>query len=373
MKREELLWAMSDIAPELILQAERPPVRRRRGLRFGLLLAAAVALIGVVSALAVQRWHRPQAQTYTGDTVKVQSQTDYVERTDGSYEAVDGAAAEQTEDTARNDAFFLREAVRVLRLLGVEKEEQTLHLQRELEERWNREQVRVSFPTEDGDEASVLFDAQSGYLIGVSTYHWAEMEQQPMDEAQALQTAQAWYELLPYPQGYEYTAVNQFDEGAWMYMFGRNVTVSIAGEQLTLVNDYEQVRITIDPRDGSFLMSNCFYVPLLDDHAPEDQPLGREEAIRLAQSVYARSLEDWQASAEYAIVLPNTFYDARESSTEPRAERAYDVTRLAWVVTFSTTEEVLDEQTGEVIRWESARKVYVDLYTGEILGGDMTA
>ena len=71
--------------------------------------------------------------------------------------------------------------------------------------------------------------------------------------------------------------------------------------------------------------------------------------------------DGYEISAEPEIVLPNYIYSDYQSEDDEYKNYAYpSVTRLAWTVVFSKDNELFTDR----------KKVYVDLYTGEILGGD---
>ena len=59
--------------------------------------------------------------------------------------------------------------------------------------------------------------------------------------------------------------------------------------------------------------------------------------------------------------MPNYIYSDYRNEDDGYKNYAYpSVTRLAWTVVFSKDNELFTDR----------KKVYVDLYTGEILGGD---
>ena len=359
---------MGGIAPELVLQAERPPRRKRR--RGGLLLLAAViALFSCAGVLAAQRWSRPRAEKYQGEIVKVQGETAYSRDEDGTY-TPDTPPEQAQPETGMTEQQALMRALEVLDTLGCAAQEDSLTVARETNEYWSREQLRVCFQTQEGTQAEVTFDAQSGYLIGVSNFGTVQDGGAPMDEASIVAAAEGYYQALPYPQGYVFAGITKFDDAAWMVLFDREVRVTVGGETVTLTNDYEQVRITLDPRDGGFLLSNCFYVPLLDDHAEGDLPVSRHQAGELARQKMPDGGADWAVTVRLGIVHPNDFYD--EPSGEVGHSRAYDVTRLAWIVHAERDWVARDDETGEALSWHDEQMVYVDLYTGQLLGGDCT-
>lgn len=332
--------------------------RRRHWLRRGLLLAAVICLLCAGTYAAYTRWSLPAPKPITGDAVQSQQTKDYV------YDSQNDVYTGQTppEDTMTEsgftDADFMEKALAVLELLNAEADRTQMTVTHALDQRWNRSQVTVSFPLAE-QEVHVTFDEADGNLLSVQNWPASnDGEGLPvMREEEALAAAEGWYQRLPYVQGYEYTYVNQIDDGAWMYSFCRPMELEVGGEIIRLYNDYEEVRITIDPRTGAFILSNSFYVPLLDDHQPGDTPLTEAEAIAIAQE-QAGDYDFDEITAEVVICHPNYF-----GVEDAPVDYAYvSVTRLAWGVT-------LYDFGGEI---DTMQIVYVDLYTGEILGGAMT-
>ena len=71
--------------------------------------------------------------------------------------------------------------------------------------------------------------------------------------------------------------------------------------------------------------------------------------------------DGYEISAEPEIVLPNYIYSDYQDESAGYKNYAYpSVSRLAWTVVFSKDNELFKDR----------KKVYVDLYTGQILGGD---
>lgn len=327
--------------------------RRRHWVRRGLLLAAAVAALCAGAYAAHFSWRLPSPTPITGDPIQIQTTQDY------SYSSQDAAYTGETlpEETVTEsgftDADFLDQALAVLSVLEREVDQSQMTVTHALDQRWSRSIVTVSFPLEE-QEVDVTFDESGGNLLSIHNWPASDAGQglPVMSEEDALAAAEDWYRRLPYVQGYEYTYVNQIDDGAWMYSFCRPMEVEVDGETIHLYNAYEEVRITIDPRTGAFILSNSFYVPLLDDHQPEDTPLTEAEAIAIAQAQRGDFGFD-KITAEVAICHPNYW------GVEGSADYAYvSVTRLAWSVTFYSYGELFDTMT----------MVDVDLYTGEVLG-----
>ncbi len=212
---------------------------------------------------------------------------------------------------------------------------------------------------------SVKFDAQNGYLIGVTSFSDPNMDGPIMSDEEVLGIAEAFYNSLPYAQGYAFRHVEKICDTAWVYYFDRPITVEVGNESLSLQSDYEQVRITVNPSTGAFESSNCFYVPLLDDHEPDELPLTKEQAMEIVdQSNYLFAPADsYELGSRIGICLPHLYGMA------PNAENLnypyVDVTRLAWILTFRDSADADKMFVAET-------EICVDLYTGEILSMDMS-
>lgn len=339
-----------------------------------LLAAAALLTLGVLGAVTTySRWHMPtEGETYHGEMVETTQVTHY---------PVPSESMDPEEEEPLSDEWFMAQAAAVLTAVNKEDTEASqLKLTRQTNQMWSREEVVISYL--DGLRGDVTFDAQSGYLIHVTAWD-RELPQNgtPMSDADALAIAQSYYDALPYARGYEFQYVEKFDDNAWMFEFGKPIEVELWGEVTTLLSAYEQVRITIDPCVGTFQGSNCFYVPLLDDHAPEDQPLTQEEALATLFEIYP-DLKDYElVSAKLAVCLPRPGWipsatggetrDADKTETVETGEiedilnlRAYPLTRLGWSFTL--------EHQPEDSPFKSGVRVCVDLYTGEILSWDIS-
>lgn len=257
----------------------------------------------------------------------------------------------------------------------------SLTVTRQKNQTWNREEVEVSLPNGEDSPATATFDAADGVLIHIVAFDRYEPGEAPMSEAEALAVAQEFYDTLPYARGYEYTHLEQYDEDCWSFSFSK--PYEIEGEKI--YSEYEQVRIAIDPRTGSFLMSNCFYVPLLDDHDPGAQPLTMEQAKQIAEGWvhFSESWKDYDCTATLTICLPEPGQiaalerpdpDGAEESTgegttvSSTGEQSafdhyahYSVTRPGWFFSYD----------GEVNGFADGGCIAVDLYTGEILSFDI--
>lgn len=387
-------WKSQQEASQADKFVKKRPGKKVRKKKWYFVLAAVLVLIcGAGAAAAYGTWRLPQPETYEGDHIKIKETSSYIwDEKKQTY--VDGntvtetSAEDSTVISSENttsissedetnveelpDEYFIDQTQKILELIGVSDVDiSQMTVAYQIDEWWNREEVEVSFPLEDEDSTTTItFDRESGYFLSADRFRLEEENGEVMSDEEALAAAQGWYEKLPYPQGYEYTYVNKICEDAdWMYSFCRKLDVEINGESIQLNNDYEEARITIDPKTGDFVCCNVFYVPLLDDHKEDDVPLSEEKAREIADQAGVVSTEktDVEVTAEIRIVHPNymfTSYGWRpgQETVELQDTRMLSVTRLAWVITYKTS-----STEGEDFVY-----LYIDLYTGEILGGDAT-
>lgn len=369
MKAEHVMDAMGLLDEKLLAEAEelrrkgtvsRRPRRRLRRWALAAVIAAALVLLCGFAYAAYIRWRMPEGgETYTGDMI----QTHDVQ----SYPVPD--REEAPEEEPLTDRWFIARAVTVLGAVNKEEPEAAaLTVTRQTNQLWNREEAVVTFADGEGHTSEAKFDAESGYLIGVTAFDKeVSSEGTPMPEAEALAIAQGYYDALPYARGYTYDYVEKYDDHAWSFSFDRPISLTLWGEKFTLYSDYEQVRIVIDPCTGSFQLSNCFYVPLLDDHATEEEPLTREAAVAAVEAagILSGGTAAYNVTGEVGICLPQPESVAWQQGEVSVGEnyRYYGLTRLGWALTF--------RQTPENSPFETLYLVCVDLYTGEILSVDM--
>lgn len=364
MKDPKIVKAYDDAAPDEAAKArilqnilaekdaprkEKNAAKGHRALRVILPAAAAVALIAALSvagfAAKNRKWRLPAPESYTPDPehgiVSIHETNTY----DAPPE--EGAAVQPLSDED-----FLRRAVDFLRTAGLEAEVKDLTVARQKNLYWDREEVEVRFDRE-GVQTSVKFDAESGYLLGFHGIDWGiDGASACATQAEADALARHYYESLPVAQGYVMTGCEKYDEQYWSYDFCREAEPG-------LMNPYEMVRIAINPVSGQLVGCTVFYVPLLDDHEPGDAPLTQDQAEAIARQALGEMLEgNTLAKAEKVIGMPNWNF----TDYEGVHAKASGVTRLCWGLTFEGPNTEYTDQTF----------VLVDLYTGEVLGGDST-
>lgn len=337
-------------------EAPRSRARTLRRLAVAAAAAAALVLTATAGYAAYRRWTLPPPETYEpGDSgiYQVHEQNDYASQNEDGTEPT-----ESPDDGAPTDEALIRSGLNILKLVGLsDARPEKLTVVRQENLYWKREEAEVAFDR-DGVRTTVKFNAETGQFLGMSGVDWQiEGSDACGGDAEAAALARRYYEALPVEQGYALTHVEKYDAQYWSYDFCREVAPGIC-------NEYEMVRIAINPVSGRLTGCTVFFVPLLDDHAPGQERIGRQEAERIVQSSLPELLDGMTLTkAEVVIGLPNWNYTAYESSSNRRAS---NVTRWAWQLTYET--ETCDE-TGE---YADTVLLLVDCYTGEILGGDAT-
>lgn len=335
---QERIWANL----EEQLQYTRP---HRAGRKL-LILAAAVAIMACGGLAAYQTWHLPEPERYEPDP-----QTGiYSLQTESLYQYKD-VQTEGQEPSELGDAYFLAQAVQVLHIAGLEDVDTSLmRLVRQENLIYGRQEAEVFFEN-DEIRTSVKFDAAFGHLLSLSSIDW--LTQTDPTEGDPGELAQEYYGKLPVEQGFvRMEAVEKYDDQYWTYSFCKEV-------QPGLFSYYEMVRISVNPVSGRLVGCSVFCFPLLDDHGAEDIPLTMEQAVAAAQSMDQIDLTQYVLeSCRVEVVLPNWWFTQYMDEDLQYS----DVSRLGWVLCYTKpNSEFADEVT-----------VWVDYYTGEILGGGMT-
>lgn len=320
------------------------------------IIAACMTALGIGGYAAVQSWSLPDPTPMpTGHegNYDVHQTADYGEEVLSA-----GSETEQTGgETDMTDIWFIREAVGILNAVGladVSTEEMSVIRQNNLP--YNREEAEVVFARGEV-KTSVTFRADNGRLQHISSIDGFEelAEAAIGNDEEAEACARRYIEKLPVPQDYKLSHIEKYDACYWTLDFSREIEPGV-------FNAYETVRISVNPQNGRLAGLNVFNFPLIDDHGEEDAPLTWEEALEIGAGAVFGSRE-WEnaftvSKAEVEIVLPNWVWTDRWTIDARYAEN----TRFAWVIIFENT----GSETADM------RQVWVDLYTGEVLGGDAT-
>lgn len=333
-----------------------------------LIIAAVIAVMLTISGFAVYTyWHMPdKGETYTGDNIQTHDVNSYPVPEQTENNTTDTTEPPDTEHSALSDEWFIDKAIYVLNTVNkLDIDASQLTVTRQTNQQWNREEVLVSFSDTENRTSDAKFEAESGCLIKVTAFDKEITGDTPMSDSDALAIAQNYYDILPYAKGYSFDYVEKVDDHGWMYHFDKPMQVILWGESQTIYSDYEQVRIVIDPCSGTFQLSNCFYVPLLDDHSSETEPIKQEEAITIveAQQILTYDISNYTIDAKIGVCLPrpeevSLYLGASEYTGEDY--KYYNITRLGWILTIGS--ESVDVSTMQFC---------IDLYTGEILSIEM--
>ena len=350
-------------APAARTSSRRNPLSRR--VLIAAAVIAALVLLATGGYAAYEHWRLPKPEPYAPGNAGIyqeQERNDYtVADTDPVHLTIpsgtQGTAPDMTTPSMPeqiSDEDFIRKGLSLLNqvgLLDVRPEELTVVRQENLY--WGREEAEIQF--RQGDHfTSVKFNAETGRFLGLSGIDWQMDGSAACEtEAEARALATRYYEALPVEQGYEIAHLEQYDDQFWSFDFCREVEPGI-------FNPYEAVRVAINPVSGRLTGCTVFYVPLLDDHEPGQEPITQEQAVEIVRSSPKLRLDGMTLKeAKTEIVLPNWQYSEFEFVPDHQASK---VSRWAWVLTWERSES----------EFPDLLKVCVDCYTGEILGGDAT-
>lgn len=342
----------------------------RRSAFFPRRLAVAAAVVAVVVLMAsvgyaaYQHWFLPAPETYEPGNNGIYREHDrkgYNLAELDSRAATDTKLEDGTEATnpqiaaPLTDEAFIYKGLDILTQVGmldVRPEQLTVVRQENLY--WGREEAEVVFDQSDV-RTSVRFNAATGRFLGMSGIDWQLEGTASNSTSEAAELAQRFYEALPVEQGYTMTHVEKYDEQYWSYEYCREVEPGV-------FNQYEMVRVAINPVSGRLTGCTVFYVPLLDDHEPGQERISQQDAEQTVQSSLPELLDGMTLTkAEVMIALPNWNYTEYQDNPNRRAS---DVTRWAWTLTYETLSS--DSEFADTVI------LFVDCYTGEILGGDAT-
>lgn len=327
----------------------------KKPLRWLLPAAVCAALLAVLTTTGFalyEKWHLPEPETYEPGNHGVREVHETLVY-DGDEVFASTAPAETTAGTALTDADFLRMAAELLKTVGLtDVSTETMTVAHQTALNYGREEIEICF-SNDAYRTSVRYHAQTGALLSFSSIDFdAQNVNAEASEAEAAELAERYYALLPVTQGYVLTGCEKYDEQYWSYEFCRMVEPDV-------YNPYEMVRIAVNPLSGRLTGCNVFCFPLLDDHEPDDPQISQEDAERIARESGKLDLQRAQLiSAEVEIVLPNWMFTGYDTANACYSE----VSRYAWVLVYRS-------DNGE---FETETKLYIDLYTGELLGGDTT-
>lgn len=353
-KRLGILYAVLRENRSDSASGRRNTMKRKPVWRTILIAAAITAILAALTAggyAAVKKWSLPAPETYAptqNGSVDVHDTVIYREEDLESSGTAAGTEAEMP--SVPSDTDLIRKAITLLQTLGMENvKSEEMTVTHQTQNWYPREETEIRFER-DEIRTSITYNSETGKFLKLDGFDSAMLPGESCaDEDAAAACARSFYEKLPVEQGYVLTPmVEKYDDDLWMYEFCREVEPG-------LYNDYEMVRLTINPETGRLVMVNVFFFPLLDDHG-EEPALTEEEAIARVEARFNVSgfrLVD----VTKRIVLPNWWWDEANQGEHLRFAR---VTRWAWVIRY--------QAPNSMYTYDDA--FYVDLYTGEILGGD---
>lgn len=343
------------------------PARRRKRTLFVLIAAAAVIAASVTAGASYQKWSLPEPKTYTGHM--------YSQQGEASSYSMDSVASMTPEETPPlSDEAFIQAGCALFEAVGVSVTDvDAVTVTRQLNQGYDRQEAIVAYGS---NVITATFSAVTGDLINASRFVY-DGAAAPLTDDEAAACAAQFYEALPVPQGYELCAAESFDTNIRTFHFERRTPLGI-------LTPYEAVKVTINPETGAFISCNVFSTKLLDDHDPADRPLTEAEAIQIG----ARYMETLDPTHHYTLIeaelrveAPNYLYvdDIHAAETTPApsvsgdsviettpdpdtyvSKRYSDVTRYVYVLKYLGPEELFRDEMA----------LHIDLYTGELLGGN---
>lgn len=215
----------------------------------------------------------------------------------------------------------------------------------------NRLEMELSYPIEDSG-VGITLDKETGRLRSVGETGFTGLLK-PARYDSAEPAARAWYAALPVPQDYPLHSVTGYGDDLLCYDFNKAVTLETGGEPVELFSSYEAVRVMVHTDTGALHSAIVFDWPVFDGH-PQKTAISEAEAVERAGG-----------SGKENVSAQITLYHGHDPITvsDCPPERSLDYSFPAWAVEFRNASDDVLEDCGSV--------VYVDLYTGEILGRDM--
>ena len=387
MKKQDLLSELSDTQLDSLnrdlpfdgaaLDAVRQKVRaqtgaavasrRHLGRRIGVLLAAAALLVAASVAVGAtyRKWSLPEPQTYTGSLYSEQGEATY------PLSAVSSLPPEDV--LPQSDEAFIASACELFEAVGVPVTDvETVTVVRRVHQGYNRNEAVVSY----GNSIDATFNADTGELVSACRYIFGSEEQLFYDETAAAAAPHSTTRLCRFRRAMSSAPTNGLTPTSGRFIFQRRTPLGI-------LSAYEAVKVTINPEDGSFISCHVFSTKLLDDHAAGDEPLSEDEARRIGAEYLDQIASNGSyvlENIELSVVSPNYFWnfalEDAPASTAASTDTALmttpdpdafvslqyaDVTRYAYTLTYNNPDSFFADKV----------KFYIDLYTGELLGGDM--
>lgn len=212
-------------------------------------------------------------------------------------------------------------------------------------------EIDLTYSVGDG-QVTIRFNKETGRLKEVWDNSLSGMLK-PAQFTDPESAARAWYAALPVPQDYVlHPRIVTYGDDRLCYDFNRLVTLETGGEPVEVINAYETARILVYMDTGALYSAIFFYSPVFDGYS-EKTAISEAEAVEIAKKSRS-NIED--AAIDSEIVLYHTdypIYTPKICSPEEFVNYSFP----AWAVRFRWDNEF----NTEIV-------MYVDLYTGEIIG-----
>ena len=342
----------------LVAKAERPFLQR-----VGLIAACAVLTVSALAGgyFSVRKLFPSEPQEFLPAASGVEPSSSTEQGSTGCTEnAVSITEVLESSDSGDAETLsgetFRLHAAEILAQAGISDlrpEDATVEEQAPSYE-WERVQVAVTWSDRE-TPITVLFDEQDSVFLRIYGFDWIISDDSPcasQEDADAL--ALRLFHALPVDQDYVMRGCEKYDEEYWTYDFCREVEPG-------LYSSFECVRLSVNPTRGEAQFIKAFYVPLLDDHAPDAIPLTEEEALQ-AVEIDLNSAQNLKNAGRLTIKKSVTI--PRRMIPDDRIEPANcaDTSSLCWLIRYYEAESD-DYIAGGWVK-------YVDYYSGEIINYD---
>lgn len=214
-----------------------------------------------------------------------------------------------------------------------------------------RPEINLTYSVGDG-QVVFTFDKETGRLRTLDGGFDGLLK--PAQYTDPESAARDWYAALSFPQDYALRSIVPYDDDLISYKFNRPVTLETGGEPVEVFSSCEAVGITIYRDTGALVLANVFYWPVFDGYT-QKTAISEAEAVEIARQSGSISGED---TINSQIVLHHAYPYAPVSISLCPPEQSVNYSFPAWEVTFRWKHDDFD----------SATRIYVDLYTGEIHG-----
>ena len=353
MKSEDLLFAFGNIDEKYVQAAEKAviystTVKRKKISKRYFLIAALISLIGVISCAEEYQWRLPLPQIHESNNA--------IASTDAGDEKViinnNNLVAEsgmQLDELSKNLVLDSINLLKELKVEGFDSEEATIV--KEFDSSRSREVIKIEFMAETSCP-TFTYDQYGNFLsvTGMSGIYTAEQE--VYTKEQLLEMAECYYKILPIKQHYQLS--NYSLEDGYL-----EVNYYATAKDGTC-NPFEGVRLLICEKNGSLSVGTIFQSSLVEE---DGIGLSENEAIIIAEKSLSEIQSDFEDfildESKKDIVQPNYLYTKYENV----ALDADGITNSRWAWVFRYTKSNSSGVSKKI-------GIYIDLFTGEVIGGE---